>query len=82
MHDRFRELIKPRHHAMIGLLTLGFFVAFYFILKPYVPAHTALGEAIGSAYTAAVLTGVFWIASYMFTLVFADEQQRRATAGR
>lgn len=80
MHDRFRELIKPLHHAVIGVLTVLFFVGFFFLLRPFVPAHTALGTALGSAYTAAVLTGVFWIASYMFTLVLVDERQRKAAS--
>lgn len=82
MHDRFRELIKPRHHLVIGVLTLAFFLAFFVILKPFVPAHTAFGEAVGSAYTAAILTAVFWVAAYMFALVWSDEQQRKASSRR
>ena len=78
MHDRFRNLIGPRDHAVHGILTLVVFGFFAVILRPFVPFPDEPMHTVAAIYTAGIIAGVFWIASYMFRLVQVDEARRKA----
>lgn len=70
--DHYGELARPLFQVVsLGLAAL-FFVVFTYILRGYVPAQTALWQWVFGAYTAACLTGVFYLASHMFWVVFAE----------
>lgn len=62
----------------VGLVLTGlFFVAFFFLLQPFVPSQEAWVVWLVSAYTASSLTGVFFIAYHMFVAVLIDARRRK-----
>lgn len=63
-----------RQGIIMGLTALVF-AFFFWILEPFVaPDATGLVLEFFRGYMAAVLSGVFWMAANMFTLVMIDQK--------
>ena len=62
---------------IFNLVLAGLWFAFFsVILRPYVPAQTETYQVIIAIFTSACLTGVFWMAISMFSVVLADQKNR------
>jgi uncharacterized membrane-anchored protein len=69
------KFFNPQRQGIILILTGLVFSFFFWILEPFVaPDASGLVAAFFQAYMAAVLSGVFWMASNMFTLVLLDQK--------
>ena len=74
------KVITKRSLVINGILTVIWFGFWTWFLRDYVPLEAKpendlLILAI-SAFTAASLTGVFWIAAGMYSVVWQDHKQR------
>jgi len=79
--DHFNEYIGKPFIALSIVLTLVFFAVFTWLILPFVPAQTAFWQYAFSAYTAACLSGVFFLALYMFQLVLREYRVARQRQG-
>lgn len=62
--------------GIIVLLTGVFHLAFTFILRDFVPTEAPLWQWVWSFFTAIPLTGTFFLAANMFTMVLVDQKRR------
>jgi hypothetical protein len=53
------------------------FVFWTVVLRPFVPLTDPTAIWLGSAYTAACMTGVVWLAFHMFRIVYRHEQEKK-----
>ncbi len=75
--DHYKEFIGKKHIGLSILLALVFWVCFTRMLLPFVPADTPGMQYIFAGFTAACLTGVFFIASQMFFLVLLESRKAK-----
>lgn len=77
MADHYNEFISKKHVGLSIVLALVFWVCFTRMLLPFVPAESLSTQYVVSGFTAACLTGVFYIASHMFMLVLFESRKAR-----
>lgn len=75
--DHYNEFISKRFVGLSILLSLVFWGVFTWLLIPFVPAETPLYQYGFAAFTAACLTGVFYVATHMFQLVLQEQRKAR-----
>jgi uncharacterized membrane protein len=75
--DHFNDYVGKKFIVVSVVLSLIFWAAFTRILLPYVPAQTIGWQYVGSAFTAACLAGVFFLATHMFMLVLGEQRRNR-----
>jgi len=64
-------------NPIVNLLITGLvFLFFTWILRPYVPAQSALLQWIFSAFMSITLTGTFYFAINMFMVTLIDHKNR------
>lgn len=77
MSDHYNEFVTKKHIGLSIVLALVFWVCFTRLLLPFVPAESPGTQYLVSGFTAACLTGVFYVASHMFMLVFFEHRKAR-----
>jgi hypothetical protein len=75
--DHYKEFIGKKHIGLSIVLALIFWVCFTRMLLPFVPAETPTIQYVFSGFTAACLTGVFFIATQMFFLVLQEHRKAK-----
>jgi hypothetical protein len=76
--DHYNEFISKKFVGLSVVLALVFWACFTRMILPFVPAETASMQYLFGGFTAACLTGVFYIASHMFWLVFKEHRKAKA----
>ena len=77
MADHYKEFVGKKQVGLTIVLALVFWVCFTRLLLPFVPAETPGMRYLFSGFTAACLTGVFFVASHMFILVLQESRKAR-----
>ena len=75
--DHYNEYIGKKFVGLSVVLALVFWTCFTRLLLPFVPAETPGLQYILAGFTAACLTGVFYVASQMFFLVLQEHRKAR-----
>jgi hypothetical protein len=78
--DHYTEYNGKGFLLLSLVLTFLFWAAFTWLLLPFVPAETPILVYGFAGFTAACLSGVFFLATHMFQLVLAA--QRKDARGR
>jgi hypothetical protein len=74
MADLPSRKFSARHVAVDAALTLAAFVLFYEIAKPHVMSNDRTYVGIWATFTAACMTGVFWLAWQMLKAVYRHQR--------
>lgn len=77
MADHYKEFIGRKQVGLSVVLALVFWVCFTRMLLPFVPAETPTTRYLFSGFTAACLTGVFFVATHMFLLVLHEHRKSK-----
>lgn len=72
------QLIRKSDFLVDIVLCGGFFAFMYLILQSHVPSNDPSMIALWSAGTAACMTGVFWLACWMFRMVMRYQRELNA----
>lgn len=72
--DSFKSLISTKLVAFNIALSLAFFVVMAWLLQPFVPSFDPFWQLVIGAFTAASITGPFFIALFMFELVLVEQK--------
>lgn len=75
--DHYKEFIGKKYIGLSIVLALVFWVCFTRMLLPFVPADTPSMQYAFAGFTAACLTGVFYVASQMFFLVLQEHRKAK-----
>jgi len=75
--DHYNEFISKGFIGLSLILSLIFWGVFTWLLVPFVPAETPVYQYGLAAFTAASLTGVFYVATHMFQLVLQEQRKAR-----
>ena len=75
--DHYREFISKKFIGLSIVLALIFWASFTRLLLPFVPAETIGVQYFFAGFTAACMTGVFYIALHMFRLVLQENRKAR-----
>jgi len=75
--DHYSEYVSKGFIGLSILLSLIFWGVFTYFLIPFVPAETPLLQYGLAGFTAACLTGVFYVATHMFQLVLQEQRKAR-----
>ncbi len=75
--DHYKEFIGKKFLGLSIVLALVFWVCFTRMLLPFIPAETPGMQYLFSGFTAACLTGVFFVASQMFFLVLQEHRKAK-----
>ncbi len=63
---------------LVDVLVVGaFFVFMFFVLRSHVPSNDPMWVAIWSAGASACMSGVFWLAVWMFRVVLRYQRDLR-----
>lgn len=73
--DHYREYISKKFIALSIVLALVFWASFTRLLLPFVPADTIGVQYFFAGFTAACMSGVFYIALHMFRLVRQEHRK-------
>lgn len=73
--DHYKEFISKRFIGLSIVLSLLFWAAFTKMLLPFVPTESPALQFGFAAFTAACLTGVFYLATHMFQLVLKENRK-------
>lgn len=75
--DHYSEFIGKKFIGLSIVLTLVFWLSFTVLLVPFVPAETPAFQYGVAGFTAACLSGVFYLATHMFMLVLSEHRKAR-----
>lgn len=78
--DHYQEFIGKKFVGLSVVLALVFWACFTRLLLPFVPAETPGMAYFFAGFTATCLTGVFFVATHMFRLVY--QEHRKAQRNR
>lgn len=79
--DHYNEFNGKRFLGVSIILTLIFWAVFTRLLLPFVPTESPGFAYAFAAFTAACLSGVFFLATHMFQLVRAEHTKARRSRG-
>ena len=68
------QRFSPLNIVIDGVLTLAAFALFFRLAGPHVPSDDPVQIALWSAYAAACMAGVFWIAWQMLKAVYRHQR--------
>lgn len=68
------KYVKPFDFVVDAILVTAFFVFMFFVLRPHVPSNDATNVFIWAGLTSACMSGVFWLACWMFRMVFRHQK--------
>jgi hypothetical protein len=74
MENEAPKFFSKKSQLIILSLTFVWFAFFAYVLRPFVPSTQPLIVYTIAAFTACALTGVFFIAAHMFTLVLTEQR--------
>jgi hypothetical protein len=77
MTDAPQPLLNLKTEGIIVLLTAIFHLMFTVILRDFVPTESSLWKWVWAFFSATPLTGTFFLASNMFTMVLVDQLRRK-----
>ncbi len=73
------EVIVKKYDFLVdAVLCAGFFAFMYTVLQKHVPSTDPTMIFLWSAGTAGCMTGVFWLASWMFRTVYRYQRELNA----
>jgi len=72
------KLASPTTVIVDIILVAAFFVFMFTVLRSHVPSNDPKMILIWGAYTSACMSGVFWLALWMFRVVFRAHRARNA----
>lgn len=75
--DHYREFISKKFIGLSIFLAVVFWATFTWLLLPFVPAETVGLQYFFAGFTAACMTGVFYVAAHMFQLVLQEHRKAR-----
>ncbi len=75
MAEPVARKFSPVNIVIDGVLTLAAFGLFFWLATTHVPSDNPLQVTFWSAYCAACMTGVFWIAWQMLKFVFRHQRE-------
>lgn len=65
--------VSPKNIVIDGVLVVAAFGLFFWLATTHVPSEDPIQVNLWSAYCAACMTGVFWIALQMFKAVYRHQ---------
>jgi len=72
------QLIHKSDFIVDAVVTGAFFVFMFFVVRSHVPSNDPKMVFLWSAGTAACMSGVFWLASWMFRVVYRYQKALKA----
>ncbi|MGB0409788.1 MAG: hypothetical protein ACPG3X_05230 [Opitutales bacterium] len=78
MEKSYQKLLRPVHHLIANVLTLGFYVFMAITLRPFTFSPDPLIAQVQACFAAVPVAATFWFAIYMFLVVLKDQQKQRA----
>lgn len=75
MAEPVARKFSPVTIVIDGVLTLASFVLFYWLATSHVPSENPMMVTLWSAYCAACMAGVFWIAWQMLKFVYRHQRE-------
>ncbi|KAF0095210.1 MAG: hypothetical protein E1N59_1256 [Puniceicoccaceae bacterium 5H] len=82
MEHHFYEYVGKKTVGVCVLLSMVFFVCFTFVMAPHVPDADIKWRMIWGAYTSLSLTGVFFFASIMLSVMMAERRHAKKRANK
>ena len=76
MSDNASPLVDLKKSGIIVLITGLFHVFMTVVLRDFVPTESALWQWFWAFFTAIPMTGTFFMAANMFTMVLVDQLRR------
>jgi hypothetical protein len=73
--DHYSEYIGKKYVGLSIVMALIFWACFTRLLLPFVPVDDPSRAYFYAGFTALCLTGVFYIATHMFRLVFQEHRK-------
>ncbi len=67
--------VSPIKIVVDGVLVVAAFALFFWLAGPHVPSEDPMQITLWSAYAAACMTGVFWIAWQMLKAVYRHQRE-------
>jgi len=80
MSEGKKTLVSKKDLVIDAVLTAGAFALFFWIAGSHVPTNDPAEIRLWSAFTAACLTGVFWLAWQMVRVVY--RRQKEVASGK
>lgn len=68
------KYVKPSDFVVDAIVVGAFFVFMFTILRPHVPSNDTTSIVIWAGLTSACMSGVFWLACWMFRMVFRHQK--------
>ena len=75
MADFPSRKVSPKNIVIDGVLVVAAFALFFHLATSHVPSNDPLQVHLWSAYCAACMSGVFWIALQMFKAVYRHQRE-------
>ncbi len=79
MSDAHQPLLDLKRMGIIVVLSALFQVFMTWTLVGFIPTESAVWQWVWACYAAVPLTGTFFLAASMFTMVLVDQLRRRKT---
>jgi hypothetical protein len=76
-----KPLVRKFDFLVDAIVVGAFFILMFFIVRSHVPSNDPKMIALWSAGTAACMSGVFWMAVWMFRVVFRYQYELNARRG-
>jgi hypothetical protein len=75
--EQMQKLTSPVSLAIDAVLVIVFFIYMYSVVSTHVPSTDPKMILIWGLYTAACLTGVFWLSLQMFRVTYRAQRESR-----
>lgn len=75
MAESAARIVSPKNIVIDGVLVVAAFALFFRLATTHVPSNDPMQVNLWSAYCAACMTGVFWIALQMFKAVYRHQRE-------
>lgn len=75
--EQMKNLVSPGSLAVDAVLVAAFFAYMYTVMAKHVPSDDPAMIRLWGAYTAACMTGVFWLALQMFRVTLRGQREMR-----
>lgn len=72
------KYVKPFDFVVDVILVAAFFAFMFGILRPHVPSNDSTSVFIWAGLTSACMSGVWWLALWMFRMVFRHQKELNA----
>lgn len=72
------KISKPIDFAVDAVLTGGFFALMFVLFRSHVPSNDPTMITVWAALASGCISGVFWLACWMFRVVYRHQKQLAA----